>query len=200
MAATAIEMPGHATTATPTATASTPETRADFHRCGNKFGTAGVVMRKVFHSVYRSWRLSGSEFCSVAARTVLAAAGGCSPVDRCASRAPGEPELPCLPSWRRWRSGLVGGVPATVHCPGRGPASRCLIVSPRPRLPITGPRDGLTVAGSEVCYQHLGTRHRQPHTPTPLTSARYHSLPLTIAPAAANPARGIHTAPIDDRR
>ena len=43
------------------------------------------------------------------------------------------------------------------------------------------------MAGSEVCYQHLGTRHRQPPTPTPLTSARYHSLPLTITPAAANP-------------
>ena len=49
----------------------------------------------------------------------------------------GGPELPCLPSvvLGRWL-GLVGGVPAAVRCPLRGPAGRRLIAKPRPRLPI----------------------------------------------------------------
>ena len=48
MAATVIEMPGHATIAAPIAMASSPDTRADFHRCGNRLGMAGadgVVMK-----------------------------------------------------------------------------------------------------------------------------------------------------------
>jgi hypothetical protein len=44
MAATAIEIPGHATMAAPRAMASTPETADVFHRCGNKLGGVRVVM------------------------------------------------------------------------------------------------------------------------------------------------------------
>jgi hypothetical protein len=99
----------------------------------------------------------------------------------------------------RWAGTAVPAIVATVAVrPGRwcarhGPLSGAGSCRPLPdrqsgTTPTDrGPRDGVTVAGSEVCYQHLGTRHRQPHTPTPRTSARYHSLPLTIAPAAANP-------------
>jgi hypothetical protein len=105
----------------------------------------------------------------------------------------------------RWAGTAVPAIVATVAVrPGRwsarhGPLSAAGSCRPLPErqsetTPTNpSPRDGVTMAGSEVCYQHLGTRHRQPRTPTPLTSARYHSLPLTITPAAANPRQGHHT-------
>jgi hypothetical protein len=58
---------------------------------------AVAVLLLDWFAKHRSWFVSRSEFCSGAARTVLAAAGGCFPVDRCASCAAGGPELPCLP-------------------------------------------------------------------------------------------------------
>ena len=42
MAATVIEIPGHATIAAPIATASSPDTTADFHRWGKRLGMAGT--------------------------------------------------------------------------------------------------------------------------------------------------------------
>ena len=122
----------------------------------------------------RSSLLSSSEFCCVAARTVLAAAGGCSPVDRCASCAAGGPELPCLPT-----------VVAVMIRPGRwcarhGPLSEVGSFRPSPERQFEttsadhGIRDGVTVAASEVCYRHPGSHHRQ-------ISPRQHcSLPRTI--------------------
>ncbi|MDT5286360.1 MAG: hypothetical protein QOF88_1249 [Mycobacterium sp.] len=133
---------------------------------------------------YRSWCVSRSAFCSVAARTVLAAADGCSPVNRCASRAAGGPELPCPPSWRRWRSGLAGGVPATVHCPRRGPAGRCLIASPKPHLPIAA-----AAMESRWPDQKSATNTLAPATDN--HPRQHHSLPLAITPAAANPLVGV---------
>src|SRR3954447_5410970 len=54
MAVTKIEIPGHASTMTPSITARSPESNADFQRCGNRVGGASVVMKEVFHSAYRA--------------------------------------------------------------------------------------------------------------------------------------------------
>jgi len=88
----------------------------------------------------------------------------------------------CQP-WSRCCSGLSGGVPATVHCPKRRPAGRRLNASPRPRLPIAAAPDGSSWPDRKSA---TNTCHRQPCTPAPLTSTRYHSLPPKT-PAAANP-------------
>ena len=52
MAVTKIEIPGHASTTMPRITARSPDSSADFHRCGNRAGGASVVMIEVFHSAY----------------------------------------------------------------------------------------------------------------------------------------------------
>ena len=54
MAATKIEIPGHASTMMPRITARSPDINADFQRCGNRTGGASVVMIKVFHSANRA--------------------------------------------------------------------------------------------------------------------------------------------------
>jgi hypothetical protein len=106
--------------------------------------------RTAWHT-HRSSLLSSSEFCCVAARTVLAAAGGCSPVNRYASCAAGGPELPCLPT-----------VVTVKLRPGRwsarhGPLSGAGSCQPLPERQFEttsadpSTRDGITVAASEVC-------------------------------------------------
>ena len=75
---------------------------------------------------HRSWFVSRSEFCSVAARTVLAAAGGCSPVNRVASCAAGGPELPCLPTV------VAMTVKPVRRCARHGPLSEAGSCRPTP--------------------------------------------------------------------
>jgi len=90
----------------------------------------------VIHASTVPVQRAGIWSCHGAARTVLAAGSGCSPRTNPHRVGIGAQELPCLPTWSGWRSGLFGGVPARVLCPLRGPAGRRLIVSPNPRLPI----------------------------------------------------------------
>src|SRR3978361_317183 len=61
IAATVIEIAGHVIIAIPRATASTPDTSADFQKCGNRLGSAGLVMGAVFHRAARVGR--GSQLC-----------------------------------------------------------------------------------------------------------------------------------------
>src|SRR3978361_2408923 len=61
IAATVIEIAGHVIIAIPRATASTPDTSADFQKCGNRLGGAGLVIWAVFHSAARVGR--GSQPC-----------------------------------------------------------------------------------------------------------------------------------------
>ena len=58
MAAMVIEIPGHATIATPIAMASSPDSSADFQRCGNIVGADGIVMPEVLHSTKSPARIS----------------------------------------------------------------------------------------------------------------------------------------------
>jgi hypothetical protein len=126
----------------------------------------------------RSWFVSRSEFCSVAARTVLAAADECSPVDRFASGAAGGPELPCLPTV------VAVTVTPSRWCARHGPLSEAGSCRPsRERQSETtsadyGRRDRVTVAGSEVCYQHPDSHHRQIMHPG---TTHFHAVSLTSA-------------------